>query len=413
VLRKGDIIGGKYRVERMLGLGGMGRVIAARHIELGQLVALKILLEHVSRDPAAVERFLREARATVRLTSDHVCRVFDVGALDDGCPYIVMEYLEGATLAELPTPMPWEEVVELGIQACDALSEAHAIGIVHRDIKPANLFVAHRARGKRTLKVLDFGISKCVARMRGDVSLTHADQLLGSPKYMSPEQFRASKDIDGRADLWSLGVTLYQCLTGRVPFESESIVELASFVLGRAPVPLLAHAPHLPPELAEILDRCLRRDPAERYRSADDLARDLDLLLARHRSAHPPPPSSTSLPSGVSQTSAPPAPAARSRWLAPMLVAISLGVAAGAAIHHQRFVAAASPSALDVAPPPDPTPLELLPPPPPTPEPSTPTPTATSTHARPRPRPAPTASAAPAPRAETLEDPYDDPPEPR
>jgi serine/threonine-protein kinase len=210
----GRVLLGKYRIEHVLGHGGMGMVLGARHLELGELFALKLLLPHALADEDLKHRFAREARAAARLKGEHAARVHDIGRLEDGAPYMVMEYLEGTDLRALLRargPLPAAEAVDYMLQACHAIREAHALGIVHRDLKPANLFLARRPDGSACMKVLDFGISKELGSVAGD--LTKTGELLGSPLYMSPEQMVRRRDVDGRSDVWALGVVLYELTT--------------------------------------------------------------------------------------------------------------------------------------------------------------------------------------------------------
>ena len=283
-VREGDLLAGKYRVERVLGIGGMGVVVAARHEELGQLVAIKFVRDQALGNEQAVERFLREARAAVKLKSEHVARVLDVGKLDSGAPYMVMEYLEGSDLAqvlETDGPMPLVRAVTLVLQACEAVSEAHASGIVHRDLKPQNLFLTRTIGGSPKLKVLDFGVSKTTGLTNdGRGALTRTSAMLGSPLYMAPEQMRSSRDVDARVDIWALGVVLYELLTARWPFEAESMPELCLKVVAEAPQSLLTRRPDLPNGLISIVERCLEKEPAKRYASAADLARALEPFAA-------------------------------------------------------------------------------------------------------------------------------------
>ncbi len=203
LVRAGDVVSGKFRIERVLGQGGMGVVVAAKHLQLDETVALKFLRAHAISDPDALARFTREARAAAKLKSEHVARVLDAGVTDDGTPYIVMEYLEGRTLGQLLEQqgrLDVSTVAEYAIQACEGLAEAHARGIVHRDIKPENLFLVERSQGWRVLKILDFGISKFDARAASDTNIsTHG--MMGSPCYMSPEQLRSTAEVDHRTDL--------------------------------------------------------------------------------------------------------------------------------------------------------------------------------------------------------------------
>ncbi len=215
----GDVLAGKYRVDKVLGVGGMGMVVAATHLELHQKVALKFMLPAALASEEATDRFLREARAAVQLRGEHVCRVLDVGRLDGGAPYIVMEYLAGHDLETTIKdygPLATADAVDYMLQAIEGVAEAHANQIVHRDLKPANLFVTTDNDGTPLVKVLDFGISKSGL---GGVQ-TKTGDIMGSPAYMAPEQMASSKDVDPRADQWALGVILYQTLCNKVPFQA-------------------------------------------------------------------------------------------------------------------------------------------------------------------------------------------------
>src|SRR5262245_41329189 len=220
---EGTMLADKYRVERVLGRGGMGVVVAATHVELDQRVALKFLLPEAMESVEVVERFAREARAAVKIESEHVARVIDVGKLENGLPYMVMEYLNGRDLAALldeQIKLSIDDALEYTLQACEAIAQAHALGIIHRDLKPANLFVTNRADGTTSIKVLDFGISKVslAGSSPAEMNLTQTAAIMGSPTYMSPEQMRASRDVDPRADIWALGVIMYELLAGQPPF---------------------------------------------------------------------------------------------------------------------------------------------------------------------------------------------------
>lgn len=276
----GDVIAGKYRVDRILGKGGMGIVLAARHMELGQWVAIKFMHAEVAADRGAAERFLREARAAVALTSEHVAKVMDVGRLDRGEPYMIMEYLAGEDLARVlrsAGKMPVAMAVNLVLQACDALSEAHGLGIIHRDLKPANLFVTTRRDGTPLVKVLDFGISK--AASSGDPAfadnLTASGMVMGSPGYMAPEQIRNSKDVDARADVWSLGVILYELLTGVSPFLGETMADTFAKIITESPVPPRQRRADVPVGLSRLVMRCLERRVEDRTQSVTALALQL------------------------------------------------------------------------------------------------------------------------------------------
>lgn len=270
----GTLIAGKYRVERVLGAGGMGIVLAAEHVQLHQRVAIKLVRNGALDGAVAIERFVREARAAVRLRTDHVARVLDVGTLADGSPFMVMEYLEGRDLAEVLSregPLSVELAASYLVQACEALAEAHAMGIVHRDLKPQNLFLTKAIDGRPFVKVLDFGVSK-VASTLGTHGLTVTSALMGSPLYMSPEQLHSARSATPRSDIWALGVVLYELVTGRLPFEAGSMPELCLKVVAEEPVPARRYRADLPVALEALIARCLEKDPARRFGDVADLA---------------------------------------------------------------------------------------------------------------------------------------------
>jgi serine/threonine-protein kinase len=272
----GEVIAEKYRVERVLGRGGMGVVVAAMHLHLDQRVALKFIIPGaVGDDSQAIERFLREARAAVRLKSEHVAKVLDVAKLPSGSPYIVMEFLEGRDLSqvvEIEGPLDPERSADYVLQACEALAEAHAMGIVHRDVKPQNLFLTKGVSGAPLVKVLDFGVSKVRNPNGIDSALTRTASIMGSPMYMAPEQMRSARAADARSDIWALGVVLYTLLTGDAPFEAETMTELALKVVQDAHPPISARRAGIAPALSAIVDRCLAKDPANRFPDVSDLA---------------------------------------------------------------------------------------------------------------------------------------------
>jgi serine/threonine-protein kinase len=277
----GELVAGKYRIEKVLGHGGMGVVVAAMHEQLRQRVAIKMLLPEAKASPNAVSRFLREARAAAAIKGEHVARVLDVGELEGGSPYIVMEYLEGrdlaAILAALPEPrrLPAEEAVGYVLQACEAIAEAHAAGIVHRDLKPSNLFLSRRPDGTPMVKVLDFGISKALLSAGGEGTLTTTSSFVGSPIYAPPEQLVAAHEVDARADIWALGTILYEALAGRPPYVGDSVMHVASRIFNEPPTPLGQLRPDLPVELVAVVMRCLEKRPEDRFQDVRGLAEGL------------------------------------------------------------------------------------------------------------------------------------------
>jgi serine/threonine-protein kinase len=269
----GMLLAGKYRVDRLIGEGGMGVVLAATNEALRQKVAIKLLRTGALANAKALGRFDREARAAASLRSEHVARVLDIGKLEDGRPYMVMEYLEGQDLGDLidrgPT-LPVGAIVDLVLQACEAVAEAHAAGIIHRDLKPKNLFLAATVDGRPLVKVLDFGISK-VESAPEDMSLTRTTEVIGSPSYMSPEQLRASKEVDVRADIWSLGVILFELLTKQLPYLAATVTELVALILTEPVRDVRSLRPEVPEPLALAITRCLARDREARFASVSDL----------------------------------------------------------------------------------------------------------------------------------------------
>jgi serine/threonine protein kinase len=265
---------GKYRIERKLAQGGMGDVFVAEHVFLRAPVAVKVLRRELSGDPGAVARFLAEARAAACLESAHTVRVHDVGTLEDGRPFFAMELLVGATLAErlrAEGSLPSDAAVGFVLDACDALAEAHARGLVHRDIKPSNLFVVEGA-GTPILKVLDFGIARAVDAP-GE-RWTGATMVVGSPRYMAPERMRSGAEADPRSDVFSLGAVLHEALFGQPPFPGETLAEVLAAVANRS-TGARPPSPHLPQGLVDVVERTLAYDPADRFPSVVALARAL------------------------------------------------------------------------------------------------------------------------------------------
>ncbi|MFO0663224.1 MAG: protein kinase [Polyangiaceae bacterium] len=283
----GDIVVDKYRIDRILGVGGMGYVVAATHVQIDQRVAIKFVKPNVqpgSGDSSV--RLLREARSAAKLQSEHVTRVYDMGQLPPGHPqagtsFIVMELVEGRDLSKVmeenPRGLPVPDAVEYALQICAALVEAHAAGIVHRDLKPQNLVLSRRLQGTPLVKVLDFGIAKDTSGLGDEAkSLTDSSVVLGSPLYMSPEQMRGGREVSPRTDLWAVGVILHQFLSGSLPFDAPTVPELCVKVLTLDPPPLEEVAPHVPPALAAIVRRCLEKEPQLRFASAAELAMHLE-----------------------------------------------------------------------------------------------------------------------------------------
>ncbi|HWN71661.1 MAG TPA: serine/threonine-protein kinase, partial [Haliangium sp.] len=270
----GTVLLDKYRIEHVVAKGGMGVVARAHHLHLDVPVAVKFLLPEVLEQPEVLKRFLREAQAAVKLKSEHVCRVIDVGTLETGAPYMVMEYLEGTDLRDLLRDHGRLEpgfAVDLVLQACEGLAEAHAVGIVHRDIKPSNLFLAKGTGGAPLVKLLDFGVSK--APISVDEGITRSHVLVGTPPYMSPEQLKSSKDVDFRTDIWAVGAALYELLSGGRPFRAESFPGLVLMISTQPMHPLRDVT--LPAGLADVIARCLEKNPDRRFQSMAELVKAL------------------------------------------------------------------------------------------------------------------------------------------
>ena len=273
--RRGQLFAGKYRLEGLLGEGGMGLVLLATHVDLQRTVAIKIVRNELARNDEIVERLLGEAQIAANIRSEHVTRVLDLGRLDSGTPYIVLEYLQGRDLAVLLDehgPLPFETAVDFLLQVCDALAEAHAAGVIHRDLKPENLFLSHRPDGTPIVKLIDFGISKNLTARDRRAALTNPAQLVGSPYYMAPEQMRGARVVDARADIWALGVVLYELCTGQTPFAADSIPAVCHLVMQEEPTPPRTFAPDLPEELEAVIGCCLQKDAGDRYSDVAELA---------------------------------------------------------------------------------------------------------------------------------------------
>ena len=269
----GSTLAGKYLVEEVLGIGGMGVVVAAKHLQLDQKVAIKYLLPQALQNPEVVERFAREARSAAKIRGEHVARVIDVSKFDDGSPYMVLEYLEGNDLAkqlEKHGPLQPSDAVRYLLETCEALAQAHAAKIVHRDLKPSNLFLAEQPDKRAIIKVLDFGISKTADPQ--SAALTKTSALMGTAFYMSPEQLIAPKTVDHRSDIWSLGVILYELLTGKPPFMGESVPEIIGGILSNSPESLRTKRPDLPAGIEAVVTKCMQTKADDRYQSVATLA---------------------------------------------------------------------------------------------------------------------------------------------
>lgn len=271
--RVGDVIAGKYRLDRVVGAGGMGMVFAATHMELDRLVAVKFVHSTYCQNPEVIARFVREARAVVRIESEHVAKVIDVGHAEGGTPYMVMEYLDGEDLSSVLRlgPLSIPDAVDYVVQASAAMQEAHEMGIVHRDLKPANLFLTHRRDRTPLIKVLDFGISKLNDPEPTQAALTNPAMLMGSPAYMSPEQLTNPREVDPRTDLWSLGVILFELLAGRPAFTASSLPLLMTAIMQQEPDDLIQLRPDVPPALAKVVSRCLEKSVDERFQTVSEL----------------------------------------------------------------------------------------------------------------------------------------------
>ena len=280
-LAVGNVVEDRYRVEGVLGRGGMGAVYAARHMQRGHLVALKVMA-HTSS--SGIARFLREAATCSALTSEHIARVFDSGKLPSGAPWLAMEHLDGSDLSVVRKggELAVEDAVLYVAHACRGLEEAHALGVVHRDIKPENLFLTRRADGSPLVKILDFGVSKVdPASVDGEATLTVTRALLGTPVYMAPEQLLAAKRVDQRADIWSVGVVLYELLTGRLPFAGSNLLALAYATAMTTPPPVSSLRPGVPWEIDQCVESCLQTDVGRRYSRIEKVGMALEPFVRR------------------------------------------------------------------------------------------------------------------------------------
>ncbi|MEB2313502.1 MAG: serine/threonine-protein kinase [Sorangiineae bacterium] len=269
----GAVLANRYEVVRVVGRGGMGVVLAVRRTHLDDIVAMKVLLPEAIERSDLVARFLREARATAKFRSERIARIFDVDTLANGAPFMVMELLDGKSLdlkLKAAGTLPVPEAVGIVMQACEALAEAHAMGVIHRDLKPSNLMLVTDADGEPGVKLLDFGVSK--VQEAAAAALTSADGVVGSPAYMSPEQISNAADVDARTDVWSLGVILYELVSGARPFAADGLAALLMQIVSEPPRPLGEVAPWAPASLGAIVARCLNKGVDGRFADVVALA---------------------------------------------------------------------------------------------------------------------------------------------
>jgi len=290
-LSPGDVLAGKYRVDRIVGFGGMGFVVEAWHLGFEERVAVKLLRAEVAANAEAQARFEREAKSAFKIKNEHVARVIDVGRLESGAPFMVMEFLEGTDLGEMLAEhhvLPVDEAVDYLLQAAEAIAEAHAIGIIHRDLKPENLFLAQRPDGTSCIKVLDFGLSKVTPKLPTtprERTLTETKQVMGTAEYMSPEQWMSARDVGPATDIWSLGIMLFELVAGQTPFERDQLAQMCQAILGGKPPSLTAMRPDAPEGLEAIIFKCLAKDPSQRYANVSELASALIPFAPEHARA--------------------------------------------------------------------------------------------------------------------------------
>jgi serine/threonine-protein kinase len=282
----GNILGGKYRLEAVLGVGGMAFVYKATNEAVGRTVAIKMLQPRYAAQPAIVRRFLREAKASNLVQHPNVVSVFDIATDDSGSPFIVQEFLEGDNLFAYSQTkggrLSVEELIEILVPIVDAVAAAHASDVIHRDIKPENVFLANQG-GKRVPKLMDFGISK--VRLRTDTDATQLGAVLGTPPYMAPELVHSAKDADPRSDVWAIGVTIFELLTGDYPFPGDTHGEVFQAILHKDPPVLSTYARNIPTAVSDLVAGCLRKDPNERYENGKVLSDALAVVVEKIENA--------------------------------------------------------------------------------------------------------------------------------
>jgi serine/threonine-protein kinase len=355
----GAVLADRYQIVRRIGEGGMGAVYEAKHTVIGKRVAVKVLLEKFLAKSDFVARLLQEARLASSIGHEHIVDVTDFGTTSDGRSFVVMEFLDGESLAELAmreAPLPIERSLGIARQVASALGAAHAKGIYHRDVKPENIYLVRRGDAD-FVKVVDFGISKAV-KPGGDEGgegyrLTHTGLLLGTPLYMSPEQARGEEDLDHRVDIWALGVLMYECLTGEVPFRASNYLGIISQVLTHKPTPPSKLRPELgiSDAVEAVVMRAMEKDRALRYRTMADLEHDLERLLAGDQNVGMVP---------RAAGAAPAVSASPKRW--PLLVGAGVVLVAVIAVDLGWPSKPSPPPAATVAPPAAPPALQAPPP---------------------------------------------------
>lgn len=279
----GTVLEGRYKINRVIGGGGMGAVFDGEQMSNGRPVAVKVLPFQMVENKESLTRFFNEARLTAALSSANICSIYDYGTLDDGRPYYVMERLRGQPLSEQIKEqgvLAMLDAVEIVMQVLSGLRAAHRRGIIHRDVKPANVFLHERADERIQVKLLDFGVAKDLGVLKEseDPTLTNTGYVMGTPFYLSPEQIMGARDIDGRVDLWAVGVVLYECVSGKRPFLGRNFPELASKIVYDAHRPMWERRPATPEQLQQVVDRALAKTPEQRYQRASHFLRDLQVV---------------------------------------------------------------------------------------------------------------------------------------
>jgi len=280
----GTVLEGRYKIHRLLGGGGMAAVFDGEQTTNGRPVAIKILPFQMVQNQESLKRFFKEAKLTAALSDANICSIYDYGTLEDGRPYYVMERLRGQPLSEQIKEqgvLALLDAVEIVMQVLSGLRTAHKQSIIHRDVKPANVYLHERADGRIQVKLLDFGVAKEVGSLISTddtTQLTHTGCVMGTPFYLSPEQILGNRDIDGRVDLWAVGVVLYECVAGRRPFVARNFPELASKIVYDAHRPMWERRPATPEALQTVVDRALAKTPENRYQKASHFLRDLQVV---------------------------------------------------------------------------------------------------------------------------------------